>query len=103
MYHPIDRSIYVTFGVPHCMVVLSFSGRHLSNHMINRENRERVETARKMSRAQSQFKSDEDVFVELIIDELKRENQELKFALVAREEKLMVNFGSFLLPVEHRS
>ena len=80
-------------GMPHSMAVLCFSGRHLSNHMINREKRDRVETARKMSRAQSQFRSDEDVFVELIIDELKRENQELKFALVAREEKLMVNFG----------
>ena len=69
-----------------------FPGRHLSNHMIKRESRGKEELARKMSRAQSQLKNDEDVFLELIIDELKRENHELKFALVAREEKLMVSF-----------
>jgi hypothetical protein len=60
--------------------------------MIKRESRDREEMARKMSRTQSQFKSEMDVFIELIIDELKRENKELKFALVAREEKLMVLF-----------
>jgi len=71
--------------------LIFFAGRHLSNHMIKRESREREELTRKMSRAQSQFKNDEDVFLELIIDELKRENHELKFALVAREEKLKVS------------
>ncbi len=62
--------------------------------MIKRESREKAELTRKMSRVQSQFKTDEDVFLELIIDELKRENHELKFALVAREEKLKVIFFS---------
>ena len=39
----------------------------------------------------SRSRDDNDVFLELVIDELKRENRELKFALVAREEKLMVS------------
>ena len=38
---------------------------------------------------QSSFaKSDQDIFIELIIDELKRENREIKFTLAAREDKL---------------
>jgi hypothetical protein len=58
--------------------------------MIRREFREKEEAVRQMSRTKSHLRNDEDVFLELIIDELKRENKELKFALVAREEKLMV-------------
>ena len=34
------------------------------------------------------FKTDADVFSEMIIDELKRENRDLKFALVARDQRL---------------
>ena len=34
------------------------------------------------------FKTDGDVFTEIIIDELKRENRDLKFALVARDQRL---------------
>ena len=33
-------------------------------------------------------KSDQDIFIELIIDELKRENREIKYTLAAREDKL---------------
>ena len=34
------------------------------------------------------FKTDADVFSEMIIDELKRENRDLKFALIARDQRL---------------
>jgi hypothetical protein len=33
-------------------------------------------------------KTDQDIFIELIIDELKRENREIKYTLAAREDKL---------------
>jgi predicted CopG family antitoxin len=34
------------------------------------------------------FKTDADVFSEMIIDELKRKNRDLKFALIARDQRL---------------
>ena len=63
--------------------------------MIKREVREKEESIGKVFRTKSHLRNDEDVFLELIIDELKRENKELKFALVAREEKLMVILETF--------
>lgn len=43
---------------------------------------------KKPKEKKTRFKTDADVFTELIIDELKRENRDLKFSLVAREQKL---------------
>jgi hypothetical protein len=56
----------------------------------NEFSRRKYRNDRKSAAAGNAAKLDDEVFLELVVDELKRENRELKFSLVAREEKLMV-------------
>jgi hypothetical protein len=61
-----------------------------SSSKANRNPDKRATTKKKTrsKRKESNAKTENDYFVEVIIDELKRENAELRFGLVAREEQL---------------
>jgi len=67
----------------------------MTNHLSTYLAKEQEDKVKKQHRLRSQQRSDEDVFLDILIDELKMENKDLKFALVAREEKLMVLYTKF--------